>query len=89
VVIQSRRGDQYVLVEATFVAKSDGDSLFDTARTRAISVGAGVGALSGRASYVRLVSNDFDARTMTTRYAEAPGWVESTVVTPLDTLHAG
>lgn len=88
VLVQSRRGDQFVLVEATFETKGDGDALFDTARTRAINVGATVGVNSGQASYVRMSSVDFDARTITTRFSQAPGWEDSTTVDPLDTLAA-
>lgn len=89
VAIRTRRGDTYVLIECTFATQGDGDAIFDVARTRAQAVNAGTGALSLAPSYVRMRSVDDVERTITTRYAETPGWVESTVVDPLDSARLG
>lgn len=81
---QTVHGDVEVLCEAVFSLKSDGDSVFDQAVARASGIGATTGANSGLQSYVRLRSVDDVARTITTRYAESPDWVEQDTVESLD-----
>jgi hypothetical protein len=76
------RGDAEVFCEATLTTRSDGDSLMDIAVERAQTLGAGIGAVSGRASYVSMRTTDPDANTITARLAQAPGWAISEIVTP-------
>jgi hypothetical protein len=74
-----------VVIQVSFVAKTDGDALFDTVVSRAQSIGAtDAPAPWDNHSYVRMTEVDDVARTITRRYAQSTGWVESTTTISMD-----
>lgn len=86
-VIASRtvRGVTSLFVEADFSSDAAGQRIFNAARSWAATRATDT-TMVGQAvhSYVRLKSVDDVARTITTRYAESPGWVTATDTVSLD-----
>lgn len=81
------RGEVELFIDANFSVRASIDRVFATAynwaRTRATDFP------SGRHSYVRLRAVDDQARTITERYAESPGWVDTETEIPWATLAGG
>lgn len=57
-----------------FLAKQDGDQIFDFLRGRAESVGATTSPLSGKRSYLRLTSSDDETGEVIRRISRSPSW---------------
>ncbi len=80
------RGLTMLFVEADFTSDAAGQRIFGAARnwaaTRATDATNNRGVLVH--SYVRVRSVDDVARTITTRYAESPGWVETVSTVSMD-----
>lgn len=67
-------GEVELFAEANFASDASSQRVFSTARQWAST--RAEDSPSGRHSYVRIRAVDADTRTILTRYAESPGWIE-------------